>query len=268
MPGDLSGRAGRARPALTRESAPPIREAPDVTEWLSRPADGSHSRGPGGFSLSPHLGDDGPQGRRQLPDPGTRRRPGLAIRDQASGLPTDRAFDQPAGAADAARDRAREIQPPRPALARPDHLRRSAQRAPVPVDPGACRQARPPRARRRALGADRELRSRGHHAAVPPAQAAERAAQHRALAAGRRSAPARCREHLGAAPRPPAPAVYRRHGRRQRRAVRAGPGGRDAAGARGERVRQGSGRVAADQHQRAHAQAGDFGARGGARQSR
>ena len=34
-------------------------------------------------------------------------------------------------------------------------------------------------------------------------------------------------------------------------------GGRDAAGTRGERLRQGSGRLAAGQHQRAYAQAGD-----------
>ena len=93
----------------------------------------------------------------------------------------------------------------------------------MPVDPGACRQARPPRARRASLGADRELRPGGHHAAVPPAQAAERAAQYRALATGRRSAPAPGREHLGAAPCPPAAAVCRRHDRRQRRAVCPGP---------------------------------------------
>ena len=156
---------------------------------------------------------------------------------------------------------------PRPPLAGSDHFRRSAQRAAVPVDPGACRQARPPRARRAPLGADRELRPGGHHAAVPPAQAAERAAQYRALATGRRSAPAPGREHLGAAPCPPAAAVYRRHDRRQRRAVCPRPGGRGAAGTRGERLRQGSGRFAAGQHQRAYAQGGDPGARGGARLS-
>ena len=39
--------------------------------------------------------------------------------------------------------------------------------------------------RRPPLGADREFRSGGHHAAVPAAQAAERAAQYHAVAAGR-----------------------------------------------------------------------------------
>ena len=94
-------------------------------------------------------------------------------------------------------------------------------------------------------------------AAVPAAQAAERA-----YATPRPCGPVadqRLREAAGIwAPRlaPPAPAVYRRPGRRQRRAGRAGSQGRHAAGARGERVRPSPGRVVAPQHQRAHPQAG------------
>ena len=229
---------------------------------MKRPADGTQSRQPGQLHSSPDLGDDGPQGRGQLANQRARRRPRLAVRGQAPGLPSDRAFDQSAGTAHPARRHPAQVQSARAALAGPDHLGGPAQRAALPLDPSACRQARAPGARRPPLGPDREFRSRGHHAAVPAAQATERAAQHHAVAAGGRRPLARSGGPLGAASRPPAAAVHGGDGRRQRRSLRPGPRGGDPAGPCGERVRETTGRLAADQHQRAHAQGDTLAARG------